>query len=153
MVNTPSLTLRWNCILNCRWSTKRNWSLYKLSQYEKWCWNERNASDTAAQSTGLGVQHARPLAQTSYLCWAANQTTCRLFITVVLFRSRGCNCFDKISRRFLLFERGLMVWRAVVDLELKVLNFCNVNCFSLLLEKIFALLLHFSPSIIKKGWY
>lgn len=107
---------QWKCILNCRRPVEL--SLYKLSQYEKWCWKARYAGDTAAQSTGLGLQHARPLAQTSYLCRVANQTTCRLFITVVLFRSRRCNCFDKISCRFLLFEQGLMFQRAVVDLEL-----------------------------------
>lgn len=86
----------------------QNLSLYNLSQYEKLCWKEQSAGDTAVQSTGLGLQHARPPARTSYLCWLANQTTCRLFITVVLFRSRRCNCFDKISCRFLLFEQGLM---------------------------------------------
>lgn len=135
-VDSVCLMQQWNCILNCRRDAEA------CTNYV----NTRNtvgrsgAGDTAAQSTGLGLQHARPLAHTSYLCRVANQTTCRLFITVVLFRSRCCNCFDKISCRFLLFEQGLMLQRALVnsrstavDLELtRAKLFWIVNSFSFL---------------------
>lgn len=75
----------------------------------------RKASGAAEQSTGLGLEHAHPALFMS----GRNQTTCRLFITVVLFSSRRRYHSDKISGDSLFAARAYVLSFAV-DTELNV---------------------------------